>query len=240
MSERTTARLVGWLFIGTFVFSIPGYLLYGPVLDHPGYVVGAGHDTQIRIGAFLEILTAICNIGTAVALYPLARRYSHRLALGYVAIRVLESTVIVAGIVSVLSVLTLREQFTGADAASFTVAGQSLVAFHDWTMLLGPAFCAGIGTGLILGFLMLRTGLLPRPLARFGIIAGSFAFVAASGALFGAYDLQSNTQVLLTVPEMIWEATLGIYLVVKGFTSPALRREREEAQSARAAVPALG
>jgi hypothetical protein len=241
MSERTTARLVGWLFIGTFVFSIPGYLLYGPVLDHAGYVLGAGDDTQISIGAFLEILTAFCNIGTAVALYPLARHHSHRLALGYVATRILESTIIVAGIVSVLSVLTLRQQLAGADAGTLTVAGQTLVAFHDWTMLLGPGFCAAIGNGLILGVLMLRSGLLPRRLAAFGIVAGAVALVAASGALFGAYGLQSNTQSLLTVPEMIWEATFGIYLVTRGFTAPAARRGMQaQRRQEPAAVAALG
>jgi hypothetical protein len=238
-SDRTTARIVGWLFIGTFVFSIPGFLLYGPVLDHPDYVLGTGHDTQITLGAFLEILTAICNIGTAVALYPLARRYSHRLALGYVASRILESTIIVAGIVSVLSVLTLRQQFAGADAATLTIAGQTLVAFHDWTFLLGPGFCAGIGTGLLLGSMMYTSGLLPKRLAAFGIVAGAFAFVAATGALFDVYERQSAPQFLLTVPEMIWEMTFGIYLVAKGFTSSAVRRHADT-RSAPAPVPAVG
>lgn len=228
-SDRTTARIVGWLFIGTFVFSIPGYLLYGPLLDHPAYVLGSGHDTQITLGAFLEVLTAICNIGTAVALYPVARRYSHRVALGYVATRVLESTIIVAGIVSVLSVLTLRQQFagTGADAGTLTIAGQTLVAFHDWTFLLGPGFCAGIGNGLLLGYLMYVSGLLPRRMAIFGLVAGASAFVAATGALFDVYDRQSAPQFLLTVPEMVWELTFGIYLVVKGFTSPASRHHAD-------------
>jgi uncharacterized protein DUF4386 len=106
-SDRTTARVVGWLFIGTFVFSIPGFLLYGPLLDHPKYVLGAGNDTQITVGTLLEILTAVCNIGTAIALYPVAKRYSPRAALGYVAVRIVESTIVVAGIVSVLSVLNL-------------------------------------------------------------------------------------------------------------------------------------
>jgi hypothetical protein len=238
-SDRRTARIVGWLFIGTFVFSIPGYLLYGPLLDDPGYVLGGGHDTRIALGGFLEILTAICNIATAVALYPLARRYSHRLALGYVATRVLEATVIVVGIVSVLSVVTLRQQFAGADAATLTIAGQSLVAFHDWTMLLGPGFCAAVGTGLLLGYLMFSSGLLPRRLAAFGMVAGSFAFVAASGALFGVYELQSGAQLLLTVPEMIWELTFGIYLIAKGFTAPAARRATGE-RRAPAPVAALG
>jgi hypothetical protein len=224
-SDRNTARLVGWLFIGTFVFSIPGYLLYGPVLDHPGYVLGSGHDTQIAIGAFLEVLTAVCNIGTAVVLYPVARRYSRRLSLGYVASRILESTIIVAGIVSVMSVVTLRQQFagTGADAETLTVAGQTLVAFHDWTFLLGPGFCAGIGTGLLIGTLMYTSGLLPRRVAVLGLVGGAFAFVAATGALLGIYERAGEVQFLLTVPEMIWELTLGFYLVVKGFATPPKR-----------------
>jgi hypothetical protein len=162
-----------------------------------------------------------------VVLYPVARRYSHRVALGYVASRIVESTIIAAGIVSVLSVLTLRQQFAGAgaDAETLTVAGQTLVAFHDWTFLLGPAFCAGIGNGLLLGYLMYTSGLLPRRLAAFGMVAGSLAFVAATGALLDVYDRQSAPQFLLTVPEMIWELTFGIWLVAKGFTSAALRRD---------------
>jgi hypothetical protein len=238
-SERKTARLVGWLFIGTFVFSIPGYLLYGPVLDHPDYVLGAGHDTQVTLGALLEILTAICNIGTAVALYPLARRYAPRAALGYVAVRIVESTIIVAGVISVLSVLTVRQQFAGADEQTLTIAGQTLVAFHDWTFLLGPGFCAGIGNGLLLGFIMYTSGLLPRRLAAFGMIAGSFAVVAATGALFDVYERQSGAQLLLTFPEMIWEATFGIYLIARGFTSSSARRHAEPRQ-AQAAVPVIG
>jgi hypothetical protein len=238
-SDRTTARIVGWLFIGTFVFSIPGYLLYGPVLDHPDYVLGSGRDTQITLGAFLEILTAICNIGTAVALYPVARRHGHRLALGYVATRIVESTIIVAGIVSMLSVLTLRQQFAGADADTLTIAGQTLVAFHDWAFLLGPGFCAGIGNGLLLGYLMYTSGLLPRRIAALGLIGGTLAFVAATGALFDIYDRQSAPQLLLTAPEMIWELTFGIYLVAKGFTSSATRQATDP-RPAPTPVPAVG
>lgn len=224
-SDRRTARIVGWLFLGTFAFSIPGYLLYGPLLDHPEYVLGAGHDTQIRIAALLEILTAICNVGTAVVLYPVARRFTPRAALGYVGVRIVESTIIVAGIVSVLSVMTLREQFAGggADPGTLTVAGQSLVAFHDWTFLLGPGFCAGIGNGLLLGYIMYRSGLLPRRVALLGLVGGSLAIVAATGALLGVYERGSAPQFLLTFPEMVWELTFGIWLVVRGFTPEAGR-----------------
>ncbi len=226
--DQRTARVVGWFFIGTFVFSIPGFLLYGPLLNHDTYVLGGGADGQIAFGAFLEVLTAICNIGTAVALYPVAKRYTERAALGYVALRVVESTIIVAGLISVMAVVTLRQELGGADPAAVGVAGQALVAFHDWTFLLGPGFCAGIGNGVLLGFIMLKSGLLPRRLAIFGLVAGAVAIVAASGALLGLYDRQSTPQKLLTVPEIIWEATFGIYLVTKGFAStrvaPVARR----------------
>lgn len=242
-SDQRAARIVGWLFIGTFVFSIPGLLLYGPVLHHHGtYVLGGGHDTQIALGAFLEILTAICGIGTAVALYPVVKWQSEGLALGYVAIRVVESTIIVAGIVSIMAVVTLRKDLagTGADAGTLSIAARSLVAVKDWTFLLGPGFCSGLGNGLILGYLMYRSGLVPRRWAQFAMFAGACAFIAATGALFDVYDKQSTAQGILTIPEIIWEAFFGIYLVVKGFkaSSPILRRDAE-ASVAASASPAL-
>lgn len=229
-SDRRTARIVGWFFIGTFVFSIPGVLLYGPVLDHHDYILGGGHDRQVAAGALLEILTAVCNIGTAVALYGVGRRYSRSVSLGYVASRVLESTIIVAGIVSVLSVVTLRQELagSGADPTTLSVAGRTLVAFHDWTFLLGPGFCAGIGNGVLLGTLMFRSGLIPRRLALLGLVGGPLAIVAAAGVLLGVYDQQSHPQLLLTLPEIVWEAAFGIYLVTKGFRATALRAGRTD------------
>lgn len=243
-SDQRTARIVGWLFIGTFVFSIPGLLLYGPVLHHHGtYVLGGGHDRQIALGAFLEILTAIAGIGTAVALYPVAKRQSEGLALGYVAIRIVESTIIVAGIVSIMAVVTLRQDLagTGADAGTLSIAARSLIAVKDWTFLIGPGFCSGLGNGLILGYLMYRSGLVPRRSAQFAMFAGACAFLAATLALFNVYDKQSTLQGILTIPEIIWEAFFGIYLVVKGFktSSPILRSDAEGSVAA-SASPALG
>jgi hypothetical protein len=247
--ERTDAqrlaRIAGWLFIATIVFSIPGTLLYGPLLDHKDYIVGAGSDTQIALGAFLEILTAIAGIGTAVVLYPIVKRQSQSMALGYVATRVLESTVIVIGIVSVLSVVTLRRDVAGtpgADNASLILAGQQLKAFHDMTFLLGPSFCAAIGNGIILGTLMYRSGLVPRRLALVGLIGGPLALIAATGALFNVYDQNSAPQALLTIPEVVWEGSLGIYLIVKGFRAAGLDklgvpRGEVSVEAARTAAP---
>jgi hypothetical protein len=125
----------------------------------------------------------------------------------------------------VLSVVTLQQAAGGpgaADAASLTVTGRSLVAVHDWTFLLGPGFCAGLGNGLLLGYLLHRSGLVPRRMALIGLIGGPLAFAAATGVLFGLYEDGSAAKFLLTAPEIVWEAALGIYLIARGFrTSPA-------------------
>ena len=220
-STRRTATIAGWLFIITFVTSIPAvFYFYDPVLNDPNYILGAGVDTRVSFGAFLEILLAISGIGTAVVLYPIVKRQSQSVALGYVATRVVESTVIVVGIISILSIVTLRQDFagaTGADAATLVIAGKSLLALHSWTFLLGPALCAGLGNGLLLGYLMYRSGLVPRGMALIGLIGGPLAFASATAVLLGLYPQTSGISFVFTLPEIVWEASLGIYLVVKGF-----------------------
>ena len=159
---RRTARIAGWFFIATFVTSIPAqFFCYEPVLQHADYVVGAGAATRVSVGAFLEVLLAIAGIGTAVVLFPILKRQSEAIALGYVASRVVESTIIAVGIVSVLSIVTLQQDLAaapGADRAALLIAGRSLVAFHDWTFLLGPNFVCGADT-LVLASMLLRSGL---------------------------------------------------------------------------------
>jgi hypothetical protein len=173
----------------------------------------------VQFGALLEVLLAIANIATAVVLFPILKRQSESIALGYVASRILESTIIVMGVVSVLAVLTLRQDLAGTSAAdgSLITVGRSLVALKDATFLLGPAFCAGFGNGLLLGYLMYRSGLVPRPMALIGLIGGPIAFATATAVVFGAYDQQSAVNFLFTLPEIVWEASLSIWLVVKGF-----------------------
>lgn len=219
---QRTARIAGVWFILTFVFSIPAVLLYDPVLNDANYILGTGADAQVRMGALLEILTAVANIATAVVLFPVLKRQSESIALGYVGLRVLESTVIVMGIASVLTVVALRQGLTGGDGADAALIGQSLVALKDQTFLLGPAFCAGLGNGLLLGYLMYRSGLVPRPMALIGLIGGPIACATATAVLFGAYEQQSPVNFLFTAPEIVWEASLGIWLLIKGFRPVAL------------------
>ncbi len=220
-SLRRTALIAGVLFIITFVASIPAVLLYGPVLSDPNYVIGSGADARIPLGALLEVVTVIANIGTAVVLFPVLRRQNEGIALGYVAARLVEGTFIVVGIVCLLAVVTLRQDFAlapGADKAAFVTAGKALVAVHDWTFLFGPGFLgAGFGNGILLGYLMYRSALVPRPMAWLGLVGGPLVCASAIAVLFGVIGAGSTWQGVATIPEILWEASLGLYLTFRGF-----------------------
>ena len=223
--QRRTARIAGWLMASTFLTSIPAALiLYDPVLNDTNYILGAGDDTRVTLGALLEIFLMIGNVGTAVVMFPILRRYSETLSLSYVASRTIEATIIGVGAISLLSVVTLRDDLAasiGADGTSLDIAGQTLVAIHDWTFLLGPGFCVGVN-GILLGWLMYRTGLMPPRLAMLGVIGGPLIFVSSIAVLFGAYE-QDGLHALFSVPEGAFEAAFAIYLIVKGFRpSPIL------------------
>jgi hypothetical protein len=228
-TTRTSARVAGVLFIITFLTSIPAALvLYTPVLEDANFIVGTGAEGGVALGALLEVLLIIANVGTAVVLFPILKRQNEGLALGYVGARLVECTFIAVGIVSLLSVLTLRQDFAGAaggDSATFVTVGKSLVAIHDWTFLLGPGFIVGVGNGLILGYLMYRSGLVPRGMALLGLIAGPVLLAGGTAALLGVVEPDSALKTLAAAPEFVWELSLGIYLMVKGFKPSPITAE---------------
>jgi hypothetical protein len=222
-SDRRTAFVVGVLLILTFVTSIGGAIAYGSVLTDRDYVTGAGADTGVFLGAFFELFLIITNIGCAVVLFPVLKWQNEAIALGYVTARLVECTFILVGILSVLAVVTLRQDAASADAGSLTTVGTSLVAVKNWTFLLGPGFADGIGTGLMLGWLMYRSGLVPRRMALFGVVGGPLLAASGIAVLFGVIPQGSTLQGLATVPEIIWEVFLGLWLTFKGFSrSPVL------------------
>jgi hypothetical protein len=221
-STRKIALVTGVLFVITFITSIPAQLLlYHPLLSDPAkYILGTGADPAVSLGALLEVILAVAGVGTAVVLYPVVKRQNEAVALGYVTSRVLESGMILVGIVSLLSVLTLRqgvEATAGAETASLVIAARSLVAVHDWTFLLGPGTFAGFGNGILLGYLMYTSGLVPRRLTLLGLVGGPLVIAAMVCVLFGVFKAGSTWQAIATIPEFIWELSLGIYLIVKGF-----------------------
>ncbi len=225
-STRKIALVTGVLFVITYITAIPAALfLYVPVLDDPRYIVGAGADMRVSLGALLEVILCIANIGTAVVLFPIVKRQNEIFALGYVTARVLESAIIMVGVFSLLSVVTLRQDFAGtagADAASLVTAGKSLVALHDWTFLLGPGFLVGVGNGMLLGYLMYRSALVPRGMAMLGLIGGPLIIASGVAVLFGVIEAGSVWQIIATIPEFVWELSLGIWLIVKGFNPSAI------------------
>jgi hypothetical protein len=228
-SSRKAALAVGVLFILTFITSIGAVFAYGPVLSDPNYITGAGTDSRVFLGAFLELFLIITNIGTAIVLFPLLKRQNEGLALSYVAARVVECTFILIGLLSLLTIVSLRQGAAGADAGTLVPIGKALLAIHDWTFLLGPGFVVGIGNGLILGYLMYRTGLVPRRMALFGLVGGPLLCVAGVAILFGVIHAGSALQGIATIPEIIWEGFLGLYLTFKGFTtSPVLAAESRQ------------
>ena len=225
--DQKRARWFGVLYLITYVTSIPALLLYEPMLKDPvGYIAGAGHDKRILFGAFLELLLIIANIGTAVVIVPIMRRQSEELAIGYVTARIFECTFILVGIVSVLGIITLRNQVAGASEG--TVA-YTLAAIKDWTFLLGPGWMVGWGNGLILGYLMYRTGLVPRRAAWLGLIGGPLIIISGTLIVFGGNHPSStlhSLQGIATAPEFLWELFLGVYCTIWGFRrdSPILSR----------------
>jgi hypothetical protein len=224
--DQKRARVFGVLFLVTFVTAIAGLALYETVLQHPvAYVASGKHDTQVLLGALLELLLIIANIGTAVVIFPIVRRQNEELALGYVTARLFECTFILVGILAMLGIITLAQQTAGANEG--TVA-YTLAAIKDWTFLLGPGWVVGWGNGLILGYLMYRSELVPRRACWLGLIGGPLIIITGTAVLFTGNDPSDSLralQAILTLPEFLWELFLGVYCTFKGFrpSSPILR-----------------
>jgi hypothetical protein len=217
---RKTAVAAGVFFVIAAVAAIAAKLLWIPVLADAEYVLGAGQDTRVLLGVFVEFLTAVAVVGTGVALYPVLRRQSEGMALGYAAGRLLEGATIVVGLAAVLAIVSLRQDGAGDDGALVSVQ-QSLVALHDAMFLLGPGLIIGINS-FLLAHLMLRSGLVPRWIALIGVVGGPVVLASSTAVLFGAYEQVSAIAGLFAFPVFIWEMSLAAYLVVKGFKpSPA-------------------
>lgn len=215
------ARVTGLLFLVTYVTSIPAaFYFYTPVTDHPGYLLGAGADQRVLWGAFLEVILVLANIGTAVTLFPVLKRQHEGLALGFVTARVMESVFISVGILSVLTLVSLRQDASGAgdvDSAALATVGDALVTLKQWTFDLGPGFIVGVGNGVILGCLLYRSGLVPRGMAVLGLVGGPLVCLSGAAVVLGVIESGSSWQLVASVPEFFWELSLGVYLLVKGF-----------------------
>jgi hypothetical protein len=214
-ASRKLTLWAGVLYLLTFAGSIPALGFYDAVLNDPNFVFGAGSETSVYWGALGEVLTGLAGIGTAVALYPIVRRQSRTGALGFVSSRVLEAAMIFVGIVSLLSVVTLRQDAV-ANPATLTTTTDALIAVHDWTFLLGPGLAAVINAGC-LATVLYRSRLVPRIIPTVGLIGAPLLFVSFLATLFGAYEQVSSPAMLMALPIAAWEFSLGVWMAFKGF-----------------------
>jgi hypothetical protein len=218
-SLRKTALVAGIFYLITFI-SIPTLALYGPVKNHRDWILTSGTHTGVLVGAFLEVIVALAGIGTAVTLYPVVKRQNEGVALGFVTARLLEAAMIFTGVLSLLSLVTLRHDLggaAGANAAALVTTGASHVAVYNWTMLLGQTLMPCINA-LLLGSLMYRSRLVPRFIPIVGLIGAPLLLAAVIAALFsGSIGHVSAFQAIATFPVAAWEFSLGVWLVVKGF-----------------------
>jgi hypothetical protein len=171
------------------------------------------------VGGVLEVIVALAGIGTAVTLYPVVKRQHEGVALGFVAARVLEACMIFTGVVSLLSLVTIRQNLggaAGADAASLVTTGASHVAVYNWAFLLGQSLMPAINA-LLLGSLLYRSRLVPRILPIVGLIGAPLLIAAVFATLFGGIGQVSAIAALAALPVAAWEFSLGVWLVVKGF-----------------------
>lgn len=218
---RRTALVAGLAYLATFIGSIPAWFLQEPLLTNPEYIIGAGADTRVIWGSFLDLVTAFAGIATAVALYSVVRREHEGLALGFVTTRVMEGAIIVVSTVALLAVVGLRtEGATGAEASALTVIQGALVKVRDWTFLFGPGLMPVLNA-LLLGTLMYRSRLVPRIIPTLGLIGAPLLFSSTIGTMFGINDGQSLWTGIATVPIFFWELSLGLYMTFKGFRTDA-------------------
>ena len=239
---RKTALVAGVLYLVTFIAGIPpAAILLRPVLDNPAYIVSAGADTQVLVGALLELINALACIGTAVALFSVVKRQHEGFALGFVTTRIFEAAVILIGVVSIVSVVTLRQAGAAGADATLIAVGQALVAVRDGAHLLGPGVVPGLNA-VLLGYVLYRARLVPRVIPAMGLIGAPLFLVAASASIVGLNEQGSVLSGIALVPIFLWELSLGLWLTFKGFSasSPilgAVPTGRADAPAVWAAVP---
>jgi hypothetical protein len=220
---RGFARASGLFYLLTFAASIPAWLLLDPILRDPGYILGAGHDTQVISACLLDFVNALAGIGSAVAVYPVAKRVSQSLSLGFVLTRMVEAAIIMIGVVALLAVVTMRQDHSGAaaDASALTVTGQSLVQARNWTFLFGPGFMA-VFNALMFATLLYRSRLVPRVIPRIGLVGAPLLLTADVLNAFGYGTQGAGWSMLGTLPIAVWELSVGFYMTFKGFRREAV------------------
>ena len=234
-SFRKTALVGGVLYLITFIGSIPAAILVTPVLDNPNYVTSAGADQQVALGAVFELVNVFGCIGCAVALFSVVKRVHEGLAVGYLATRLFEAATITTGVVSLLAVLSLRQQGAAAgDAESLLPVGRALVDVRYWAMVIGPNMAAF--NALMLGTALYRGRLVPRAIPALGLVGAPILIAFVIGTILGLTGPGTVFHGIAVFPFFFWELALGLWLTFKGFNESSPIAIAERARLARASA----
>jgi Domain of unknown function (DUF4386) len=221
-TNRNIAIIVGVLFILTEITSITGLILYDPILHDPDYIIkGAANETRVLWGAFFEVLLVFTQIGTAITLFPILKKYNESMAIGTVCFRLLEATIVIIGIMSLLAIVTLNHEFlkeANPNTSTYLVAGKLLLDIHNWTFLYGPNLILG-PSSFMTAYLLYKSKLVPRFVTFLGLVGGPLISVNALLVTFGVYTQLSAWGMVLAIPVFAYEVSLAIRLLVKGFNS---------------------
>lgn len=227
--DRINGIILGIFYIMAAVTSVIAIVSYEPILSEQWYMtVANGLKTKVLLGVLNDLVLVLTAVGTAVMLFPYLRRWNEHIALGHLFFRFMEAVLIAIGVVSVLGLLQLSihyEANTITSEGPIHEIGYTLQAFHRWTSMLGPNFMLGVNT-LLYSYLLLRTGLVPRPLALFGMITAVLVFAAGLLEMFGAIEPLSAAKGLIALPVGVYEMSLAVWLIVKGFHRGNLEKLR--------------
>lgn len=225
-STKTASKIVGILFILAAITAILGVLFYRPILNDSQYLIqGSAHSNQVVLGALMELVLVVSAIGTATTMFPFLKKYNRTIAIWHVCFRFMEAIVITVGVISVLSLLSLSQDYIAAgapDIASYQVSGTLLKAVHDWTFMLGPNFFLGINT-MMYSYIFYKSKLVPRFIPLLGMTGSALIFLAALLEMFGVIDQISAWGVILALPIFANEMILAVWLITKGFNISAVK-----------------
>jgi Domain of unknown function (DUF4386) len=228
-THRITAIMTGILFLIAAVASIIGLILYKPILNDAEFIVNNNSNkSQILWGAFFEIITAFAVIGTPITLFSILKEVNLSMAIATICFRLLEATIIIIGIISLLTIISLNQEFAkevNPNPNSYLIAGKSLLALHNWTFLFGPNVALGPST-LITSYLLFKSKLVPRIIAILGLIGGPLIFLSALFVMFGFYKQISVLGTITAIPVFFYEMSLAFWLLVKGFDTRWLNSKK--------------
>jgi hypothetical protein len=224
---RKAALAAGLFYIATFAFSIPALGFYDSALNDANWVHGAGSDAGVAWGGLFEILTALTGIGTAVAVYPVLKRYAPARALGFVASRTLEAAAIFVGVMALVAMYVMRQDLAGIDPTGVDAVIKGLIGVHDGSFLLGPGYMPAINA-LCFATVLYQTRLVPRIIPAIGFVGGPLLFISSTVTLFGGWEQVTGVSMAFAMPIAAWELSVGCYMAFKGFRTDAVEIDLSE------------